>query len=45
MAAARAQCAGNPEGTVAITFSPSWPFADAVFPGPTNNVVPCAVLR
>jgi hypothetical protein len=45
MAAARAQCAANPESTVAITFSPSWPFADAVFPGPTNNVVPCAVLR
>lgn len=45
LAAARAQCAANPDGTVAITFSPSWPFADAVFPGPTNNVVPCSVLR
>ncbi len=44
LAAARAQCDANPDGSVAITFSPSWPFADAVFPGPTNNVVPCSAL-
>lgn len=42
--AARAACAAAPDGTVAITFSPNWPFVDAVFPGPTNNVVPCSVL-
>lgn len=42
LAQARATCAANPDGTVALSFSPSWPFSDAVFPGPTNNVVPCA---
>lgn len=44
LAAARSACAANPDGTIAITFSPTWPFVDAVFPGPTNNVVACSVV-
>jgi len=42
--AARTQCANAPDGSGALTFTPTWPFPDAVFPGPTNNVVNCAVL-
>lgn len=42
--AARRTCAANPEGMTAVTFSPSWPFVDAVFRGPTNNVVLCSVV-
>ncbi len=44
LAAARAACDGNPDGDVAVTFSPAWPFADAVFTGPTGNVVPCSTI-
>jgi hypothetical protein len=44
LAQARASCAADPDGQVALTFSPGWPFADAVFPGPTSNVVPCRTL-
>lgn len=43
--AARAQCQGQPDGVVALTFSPSWPFADARFPGVTGNVVGCEVVQ
>jgi hypothetical protein len=45
LAHARATCAADPAATVALTFTPSWPFADARFPGPTNNVVTCALLQ
>ncbi len=44
LAQARATCAANPDAPVALTFTPSWPFADAVFPGPTSNVVDCRYL-
>jgi hypothetical protein len=44
LAQARADCRNAPEGTVRITFTPSWPFADAVFPGPTDSVVACSVV-
>lgn len=41
---ARAACMGDGQADVAVTFSPTWPFPDAVFLGPTNNVVPCSAL-
>ena len=37
---ARNQCASGAID-VALTFSPNWPFADAVFPGVTSQRVPC----
>lgn len=44
LAKVRASCVGDASGEVAVRFSPTWPFPDAVFLGPTTNVVPCAVL-
>lgn len=44
LAKARSLCMSDASGTVAVTFSPTWPFPDAVFLGPTNNVVPCSAL-
>lgn len=41
---ARTQCT-NGASEVALTFSPNWPFADAVFPGATTHVVDCSVLE
>jgi hypothetical protein len=41
---ARTSCAADPEATVLVTFSPAWPFPDAVFLGPTGNAVPCRYL-
>lgn len=37
---ARNQCASG-DIDVALTFSPNWPFSDAVFPGVTSQRVPC----
>ena len=45
LAQARALCVEYPDGTATLTFTPGWPFSDAVFPGPTSNVVPCSLLR
>jgi hypothetical protein len=41
---ARAACAAASSSTVALTFTPSWPFPGAPFPGATTNVVDCAVI-
>lgn len=41
---ARASCSVDATDDVAVTFSPTWPFPDAVFVGPTNNVVPCSAI-
>lgn len=42
---ARADCADYPDSSVLVMFSPSWPFADAEFTGPTNNRVPCRIVN
>jgi hypothetical protein len=42
LAAVRSSCMADDEAMATFTFSPSWPFIDAVFLGPTNNVVPCS---
>ena len=34
-------CQADPDGQARITFSPEWPFSDAIFLGPTTNVIPC----
>lgn len=44
IAQARALCAEYPDGTATLTFTPGWPFPDAVFPGLTSNVAPCTVM-
>ncbi len=41
---ARSACAADPDATILITFSPAWPFPDAVFVGPTTNAIPCRSL-
>lgn len=45
LGAARAACAADPAGSLPITFTPAWPFADAVFTGPTTSVVRCVDIR
>lgn len=45
LANARAACEKDPTAPATVTFTPNWPFADAIFVGPTSNVVPCRVLR
>jgi hypothetical protein len=42
--AVRTGCEGAPDSDARIVFTPDWPFADAVFLGPTSNVVPCSVV-
>jgi hypothetical protein len=37
-------CETNSSGTGAIVFSPEWPFSDAIFLGPTSNVIDCNQL-
>lgn len=41
--AVRTGCEAAPDSDARIVFTPDWPFADAVFLGPTSNVVPCSV--
>ena len=43
LAQARTVCEGE-SADVALTFSPNWPFPDAVFPGVTSQRVPCEWL-
>lgn len=45
LAQARALCAEYPDGTATLTFSPGWPFPDAVFPGVTSNTAACSMFR
>ena len=37
-------CESNTGGTGAIVFSPEWPFSDAIFLGPTSNIINCTQL-
>jgi hypothetical protein len=37
-------CESNTSGTGAIVFSPEWPFSDAIFLGPTSNIIECTQL-
>lgn len=37
-------CESNTSGTGAIVFSPEWPFSDAIFLGPTSNIINCTQL-
>ena len=37
-------CELNTRGTRQIVFSPEWPFADAIFLGPTSNIIDCIQL-
>jgi hypothetical protein len=41
---AQAACVKDPTAPATVMFSPNWPFADAVFLGPTSNVAPCRVI-
>ncbi len=41
---AQAACVKDPTAPATVMFSPNWPFADAVFLGPTSNVVSCRVV-
>lgn len=45
LANAQAACEKDPTAPATVTFTPNWPFADAIFVGPTSNVVPCRVIR
>lgn len=38
-------CQSDPSGDARVTFSPDWPFSDAVFLGPTSNVITCTQLE
>lgn len=37
-------CQVDPNREARITFSPDWPFSDAIFLGPTSNVITCERL-
>ena len=37
-------CESNTSGTGAIVFSPEWPFSDAIFLGPTSNIIDCTQI-
>ena len=37
-------CQLNTSGTGAIVFSPEWPFSDAIFLGPTSNIIDCTQI-
>jgi len=41
MSVVQQSCNQDPASSVTFTFSPSWPFPEANFQGPTNNVVRC----
>lgn len=37
-------CESEPNSNARLVFTPDWPFADAVFLGPTTNIVSCSLL-
>ena len=37
----KSQCEADPNGQANYQFTPNWPFVDAVFLGPTTNLIPC----
>lgn len=45
IAEARSSCANDPNATVAIVFSPAWPFADAKWYGVTSNLITCRAFE
>ena len=45
IAEAHTSCANDPNATVAIVFSPAWPFSDAKWYGVTSNLITCLALE
>ena len=45
IAEAQTSCANDPNATVAIVFSPAWPFSDAKWYGVTSNLITCLALE